>query len=112
MMKGKGRAAVLLTAVIVSIICVSAPAFAAKPEIETEKEVLENTSREYPEEKDNKYILKEHNNGISVFYGDERLEDTKINTSHLRAHDREVLEDGIAVDTYGDVLSLIEDFES
>ena len=111
-MKGKGRAAVLLLAVVVSIICVSGPVFAAKTENEMAKAVLENTSREYSEEKDNKYILKEYNNCISVFYVDERLEDTKINMSQLRAHDREVLEDGIAVDTYGEVLSLIEDFES
>ena len=112
-MKGKGRLAVMLLAVSMSLVCVFVPGFASNTaKDEALQPVLEDTAREYSKQEKNKYILKEHNNCISVFYGEENLKDTGIELSGLREHDREILSDGIMVNTYGEVLSLLEDFES
>ena len=112
-MKGKGRLAVMMLAISLSLVCVFVPGVASKAaKDETLQPVLEDTAREYSKPEKNKYILKEHNNCISVFYGEEKVKDTGIELYGLRAHDREILSDGIMVNTYGEVLSLLEDFES
>ena len=111
-MKGKLRLALLAAAVFMSVFF--AFAAGAKPRTETEpvKTVLENTAREYPETEENKYVLKEHDSRISVYCGEERIKDTDISVPQLRAYDREILAHGIMVNSYGEVLSLLEDFES
>lgn len=111
-MKIKVRFALLMAAFAIAAFCAAAPVLASRPEEEKTQQVLEGTAEEYSSSERSKYILREHNNCISVFCGDERVKDTRIDVSQLRAHDREILSDGIAVDTYGEVLSLIEDFES
>jgi hypothetical protein len=58
------------------------------------------------------YTIRPYNGKIAVFSGDfsERPAiETDIDVAGLRAHDRALLEAGIAVSEYGDVLALLED---
>lgn len=52
---------------------------------------------------------------VSVFYGkfqEEPAIETEINVGKLREIDRKMLETGITVEDYGEVLKLLEDFNS
>lgn len=115
-MRKKGRLALLALAVCAAIGSAAVPALAKENEGEIEQislePVLEDTAREYAQEGEEKYILKEHNNCISVFYGEDCVLNTDIRTATLREWDRDVLVTGIEVDTYGEVLALLEDFNS
>ena len=62
-----------------------------------------------------KYIVRAHNGKIALFTDDFTLTpaiETDIDISGLRAYDRRLLENGIVVSTYEDVLRLLEDFGS
>ena len=61
------------------------------------------------------YTLRAFNGHIAVFYGDimnSPAIETTIDVDTLRAVDREKLEAGIVVDSYDEVLKLLEDFGS
>ena len=61
------------------------------------------------------YTLRAYNGHIAVFYGDNSgspVIETAIDVNTLRAVDKEKLEAGIIVDSYNDVLKLLEDFGS
>ncbi|SHI06237.1 BofC C-terminal domain-containing protein [Sporobacter termitidis DSM 10068] len=64
---------------------------------------------------DKNYILRAYNGHIAVFYGaitDSPAIETTIEVAGLRAVDREKLVAGITVQSYDDVLRLLEDFGS
>jgi hypothetical protein len=59
------------------------------------------------------YTLKAYNGKIAVFSSDFSARpalETDIDVAGLRAHDRALVEAGIAVSEYGDALALLEDF--
>ena len=61
---------------------------------------------------ENKFIIRAHNGRIALFsdsFASAPAVETDIDISLLRAYDRELLENGIEVDTYEDVLRLLED---
>ena len=61
------------------------------------------------------YILRAYNGHIAVFYGDiidSPGIETTIEIGSLRTVDREKLEKGITVNSYDEVLKLLEDFGS
>ena len=61
------------------------------------------------------YILRTFNGNIAIFYGEFQNEpaiETEIKVEKLRAVDRALLDAGIEVEKYEDVLKLLEDFGS
>lgn len=60
------------------------------------------------------YLVKEHNGVVAVFFdGDTKpMIETDISISGLRQNDRELIEQGIALESYNEVLGLLEDFDS
>ncbi|MBQ8830690.1 MAG: hypothetical protein IJ017_03735 [Oscillospiraceae bacterium] len=101
-MKHKFRAAILSVLIILAfsflIYAVSSenlPSEAAEPVIAKSPE----------------YMLRLENDEI-VIYKDGKSTDTGIAVPDLRQQDRALLESGISVDSYEDVLKLIEDFNS
>lgn len=60
------------------------------------------------------YLVKEHNGVVAVFFdGDTKpMIETDISISGLRQNDRELIEQGIALQSYNEVLGLLEDFGS
>ena len=60
------------------------------------------------------YLVKEHNGVIAVFINGEAqpVIQTDIYVNGLRQTDRELMKEGIALDSYTDVLCLLEDFYS
>ena len=61
------------------------------------------------------FIIRAHNGKIALFsdsFAAAPAIETDIDVSLLRAYDRELLENGIEVNTYEDVLRLLEDLES
>lgn len=65
-------------------------------------------------ETDTVYIVKEHNGVVAVFpgSGDKPAIETDIIVNSLRASDREMLEKGITMGSYTEVLCLLEDLNS
>ena len=67
------------------------------------------------EEQAGKYVVRAYNGKIALFESGTAstpIIETDIEVSALRAYDRRLLEDGIEVDSYEDVLRLFEDFGS
>ena len=61
------------------------------------------------------YIIRSHNGKIALFTNDFTTTptvETDIDVNMLRAYDRQLLERGIEVSTYEEVLRLLEDFVS
>ena len=60
------------------------------------------------------YLVKEHNGVIAVFLNGESqpMIQTDIYVNGLRQTDRELIKNGIALESYTDVLCLLEDFDS
>lgn len=73
-------------------------------------DVYTQTNGDASEEK-TVYTLKDSDGVIIIMHDDETIE-TDIKTDGLRAYDRDLLNEGIVVDDYEDVLKLIEDFNS
>ena len=107
-MKTGLRAAVL-------IVCAAAaagmliPAAATAKNINTEAAAAAETA-----ESRAVYTLRSCGNAVSVFSSDEQVPimQTDINLSSLRKADREMLREGITVESYNDIMSLLEDFGS
>jgi hypothetical protein len=69
----------------------------------------------YETRAENGYTLKAYNGHIAVFYGDIKDSpaiETAIDVDTLRAVDRDKLDAGIVVESYDEVLKLLEDFGS
>ncbi len=58
------------------------------------------------------YMLKTYNGRVTVFIDGEPTIETDILLTGLRQNDREMLEQGIVVESYTDVLCMLEDFGS
>ena len=61
------------------------------------------------------YILRAYEGNVAVFYGEFQTVpaiETNISVEDLRGTDRELLESGIRVSTYEDVVRLLEDLNS
>lgn len=61
------------------------------------------------------YILRVYEGNVAVFYGDFQTVpaiETNISAEDLRSADRKLLESGIRVPAYEDVVKLLEDFNS
>ncbi len=61
-----------------------------------------------------RFILKSHSGNVAVYSDDgtELAVETDIAVSGLREVDRQMLESGIAADTYEEILGLLEDLSS
>lgn len=66
---------------------------------------------EFPEAESTEFFLKLENGEITVSKNGERIK-TGISVPELRTSDRIMLEEGIYVSSYEDILKLIEDFNS
>lgn len=69
------------------------------------------SATELPENSNSKYYIKLENQCLTVYQGEKVLL-TNIKIPELREQDRLLLEDGIWVSSYNDILKLIEDFTS
>ena len=60
------------------------------------------------------YLVKEHNGMVAVFMSDEvsPVIETDIPVNGLRQTDRELMEQGVVLESYTEVLYLLEDFGS
>ncbi|MGE4484113.1 MAG: BofC C-terminal domain-containing protein [Oscillospiraceae bacterium] len=61
------------------------------------------------------YVLRSYEGNVAVFYGEFQAVpaiETNISVEDLRSADRELLESGIRVSSYEDVVRLLEDFNS
>ncbi len=60
------------------------------------------------------YVVRAKSGKITVFPGDSKIPEieTEIDTSRLRAYDRELLENGIEIEGYENMISLLEDFSN
>ena len=82
-------------------------------------EIVSNSEKDAPvhasESQQGRYILRAYNGKIALFtdnFAETPAVETDIAVSMLRAYDRRLLEIGIEVNTYEDVLRLLEDFGS
>jgi len=112
MARRKIRAGILMTtaAVALTSIGVTWGAGQSAPE-PTPVEI----AAEQGQGQEGKFIVRAHNGKIALFTDDFTITpaiETDIDVNGLRAYDRALLERGIEVDTYEDVLRLLEDFGS
>ena len=101
-MKHKSRAALLSVLIILSLAFLIYALSSDNLPNETASPVIAKSSE---------YFLRLENNEI-VIYKDGKSTETGIAVSGLREQDRTLLENGLKVDSYENVLKLIEDFSS
>lgn len=97
-----------LKAVLLCITFIFALILSASTAIQTLSTV---SATELPENSNSKYYIKLENQSLTVYQGEKVLL-TNIKIPELREQDRLLLEDGIWVSSYNDILKLIEDFTS
>lgn len=104
-MKAKARLWILLAAAALALAGVTASAAAAAG-----YEGRPRPAEESPAELG--YVLTDYEGVIGVYHGDALILLTDVRLDTLRRADRELLEEGIEVDTYEALMRLLQDFDA